>query len=95
MRGHLQASEIPCVPVKQTSPSHIPRPATSAPGTDCPLSLQVPEDPAGDPVDHQLPGFRVRPDIPVAVPKRRPAEGPGPQWCQPDQPQLGAPAGPD
>ncbi|MXQ99181.1 hypothetical protein E5288_WYG005325 [Bos mutus] len=29
------------------------------------------------------------------VPKNRPAEGPGPQWCQPDQPQLGAPAGSD
>ncbi|MXQ99538.1 hypothetical protein E5288_WYG016361 [Bos mutus] len=56
---------------------------------------QVPEDPSGDPVNHQLPDFRVRPDIPVAVPKCQPAEGPGPQWCQPDQPQVGAPAGPD
>ena len=95
VRGQLQASEMPCVPVKKSSPAHIPLPATSVPGTDCPVSPQVPEDPSADPVDHQLPDFGVRPDVPVAVPERRPAEGPGPQRGQPDRPQLGAPAGPD
>ncbi|MXQ99693.1 hypothetical protein E5288_WYG015939 [Bos mutus] len=45
---------------------------------ECPLH-QVPEHPSGDPVDHQLPDFGVRPDIPVTVPERQPAEGPWPQ----------------
>ena len=37
-RGQPRANEMPCVAVRQDSPPHIPPPATSAPGTDCPVS---------------------------------------------------------
>ena len=55
--------------MKQASPPSIPLPTTSAPGTDCPISPQDPEDPYGDPVDQQLPAFGVRTDVPVTVPE--------------------------
>ena len=95
VRGQIQAIEIPCVPAKQASPPHISSPTTSAPRTDCPVSPHVPKVLSGDPVDHKLPDFRVRPDVPATVPQRQPAEGPGSQRGQPGQLQFGTLAGPD